>query len=75
MQYNYQPYACLTYYPFLIDLCPLITDPTQCAKNPNCLAITDPNAGTCSVITYTSKSACEGAGKVWTPLLIKCIKK
>ena len=33
--YNYQPYACLTFYPFMIDLC-LLHDQAGCELNPNC---------------------------------------
>lgn len=32
----YQPYACLTYMPFGIDLCPLHTNQSNCLSNSNC---------------------------------------
>jgi len=33
--YNYQPYACLTYFPFLLDLCSYHST-ADCANNPDC---------------------------------------
>ncbi len=34
--YDYQPYACLTYFPFLIDLCPYYKEENNCNLNPTC---------------------------------------
>jgi len=33
---DYQPYACLTHFPFMIDLCPLYKNETSCELNANC---------------------------------------
>ncbi len=34
--FNYQPYACLTYFPFLVDLCPYYKIEQDCNLNPSC---------------------------------------
>ncbi|MFC1599085.1 hypothetical protein ACFL2U_03725, partial [Patescibacteria group bacterium] len=35
-EYDYQPYACLTYYPYNIDICPIHTTEGGCLLNPGC---------------------------------------
>ncbi|MCX6742697.1 MAG: hypothetical protein NT116_00485, partial [Candidatus Parcubacteria bacterium] len=75
---NYQPYACLTYYPFSIDTCHLHLDPNNCNLNPACELTTQciqKPLQACN--TYTNQNTCNlNPACTWTteciPLLGTC---
>jgi hypothetical protein len=72
-QYNYQPYACLTYYPFIINLCPL-HDEIGCKLNSTCSW--DNIRHKCEQIPvcnlYDSQANCHGPFCTWDADISQC---
>jgi hypothetical protein len=75
-KYNYQTYACLTYLPFAIDVCPYHKTEASCNNNPQCnwgFCYSSENGKIIVQANYPNRTICNKGGYIWSDG--PCIRK